>query len=259
LTAQRSLDRWTIGVLSVLVLIPIAFNAVLLWPEVSVPIPSVNDSATHYLLIQRASEALAGGENPLDHWVPELELGFPWFLYYQNLPHLTVILLHRLLLGQVELLTVFNAVRYLLMVGFPLAVYWSMRRMDFSAVAAAMGATVASLFSANGRYGFEYLSYVWLGFGMYTQLWAMSLSFIALACVDRVVEKGRGYTGAIVALSLLVLSHLIYRPSRGSCCSWWACAAPTRGGGSPASPSSVGWWPSSAPSRQCPSYWTRTT
>ena len=40
----------------------------------------LNDDATHYLLIQRASEALATGENPIDHWVPELEFGFPWFL-----------------------------------------------------------------------------------------------------------------------------------------------------------------------------------
>ena len=206
----RSPDRWTTAVLLALVLIPIGFNAVLLWPEASLPIPSLNDSATHYTLIQRAREALASGENPLDHWVPELELGFPWFLYYQNVPHLTVVFLHRLLLGQVELLTLFNVVRYLLLVGFPLAVYWSMRRMEFSAVAAAGGAAAASLLAANGRYGFEYMSYVWLGFGMYTQLWAMSLSFVALACLDRVVEKGKGYTAAVVALTLLVLSHLIY-------------------------------------------------
>ena len=206
----RSPDHWTPAVLLALVLIPIGFNAVLLWPEVSVPIPSLNDNATHFTLVQRASEALASGENPLDHWVPELELGFPWFLYYQNLPHVTVVLLHRLLRGHAELLTLFNVVRYLLLVGFPLAVYWSMRRMEFSAVAVAVGAAAASLLSANGRYGFEYMSYIWLGFGMYTQLWAMSLSFIALACLDRVVEKGKGYVAAVAALTLLVLSHLIY-------------------------------------------------
>jgi hypothetical protein len=213
MTEQGSLRpraTWTTAILVLLVLIPIGFDAVLLWPEVAVPVPSVNDNALHYTLIQRASEALSSGENPLDHWAPELEIGFPWFLYYQNVPHLTVVLLHRLLLGQVDLLTLFNALRYVLLVGFPLVVYWSMRRMDFSAVAAAGGAVAATLLSTDGRYGFDYASYVWLGFGMYTQLWAMLLSFVALACVERVVEQGKGYVAAIAALTTLVLCHLIY-------------------------------------------------
>jgi hypothetical protein len=121
-----------------------------------------------------------------------------------------VVLLHRLLLGQVELLTLMNAIRFTLLVGFPLAVYWSMRRMAFSTVAAAVGAASASLLSANGRYGFEYGSYVWLGFGMFTQLWAMSLSFVTLACLDRLVTSGKGYVAAVMSFTLLVLVHLIY-------------------------------------------------
>ena len=206
-SASRA-DRWATVALLAPVLVSVGFNALHLWPELSIPIPSVNDDATHFLLIQRASEALAGGENLLDHWVPEFELGFPWFLYYQNVPHLAVVLLHRLLLGQVELLTLMNAIRFTLLVGFPLAVYWSMRRMAFSTVAAAVGAASASLLSANGRYGFEYGSYVWLGFGMFTQLWAMSLSFVTLACLDRLVTSGKGYVAAVMSFTLLVLVHL---------------------------------------------------
>src|SRR5262249_56222559 len=136
--------RWTAAVFLTLVLVPIAFNAVTLWPEASVPVPNLNDDATHYLLIERASEALATGENPIDHWVPELELGFPWFLYYQHLPHFVVIGLHRLLLGRVGLFTLFNLVRYVLLLGSPLAVYWSMRRMAFSVVAAGTAAAPRS-------------------------------------------------------------------------------------------------------------------
>ena len=135
--------------LLLLVLLPMGFNAVTLWPEVSRPVPSLNDDAVHYLMIQRASEALANGENPVDHWVPELELGFPMFFYYQHLPHLTVVFLYRLLLKQVELLTVFNTVRFVILVSFPLVVYWSMRRMGFSIVAAAVSAAGASLLSGE--------------------------------------------------------------------------------------------------------------
>ncbi len=202
--------RWAAAVLLLLVLIPSAFNAIALLPELRLPVPSLNDDAVHYLVVQRASEALAGGENPFDHWLPELELGFPLTFYYQHLPHLAVVLLHRLLLKQVDLLTLFNLIRYLLLLGFPLTVYWSMRRLGFTVVAGAIGAAGATLLSSNHRYGFEYDSYVWRGFGMYTQLWAMHLSFITLACLHRLLERGEGYVAAIVTSSLLALSHLVY-------------------------------------------------
>ncbi len=193
-----------------LILVPIVFNAIALLPEVSLPVPSLNDDAVHYLLIQRASEALARGENLFDHWLPEFELGFPMFFYYQHLPHLFVIAVHRLLLKKFDLLAMFNAVRYLLLVGFPLTVYRSMRRLEFSPVAAAVGAASASLISSNHRYGFEYESYIWRGHGMFTQLWAMHLSFIVLANLHRLLDRGKGYIIAVISCSLLMLSHLIY-------------------------------------------------
>lgn len=202
--------RWATAVLLILALIPSAFNAIALLPELRLDVPSLNDDAFHYLLIQRASEALANGENPFDHWGPELDFGFPQFFYYQHLPHLAVVCLHRLLLKQVGLFTIFNLVRYLLLLGFPLTVYWSMRRLGFSAVAGAIGAAAATLLSSNNRYGFEYDSYVWRGFGLYPQLWAMHLFFITLACLHRVLNRGAGYAAAVVASVLLFLSHLIY-------------------------------------------------
>jgi len=54
-------------VLLLLVLAPTAFNAIALFPELSLPLPSLNDDAFHYLLVQRASEALTRGENPFYH------------------------------------------------------------------------------------------------------------------------------------------------------------------------------------------------
>lgn len=200
----------TIMTLLFLVAAPILFNAVMLFPEISTAVPSLNDDAVHFLLVQKAGAAVTNGENPFDFWVPDLELGFPQFFYYQHLPHLIVVFLYYLLLKQVSLLTLFNLMRYLLMVGFPLTVYWSMRRLEFSVVAAALAAAFASLFSANHRYGFEYDSYVWRGYGMYTQLWAMHLCFIALACIQRLLAKGTGYLATALACSALVMSHLIY-------------------------------------------------
>jgi hypothetical protein len=193
-----------------LVAVPMIVTAVALLPEVTLPVPNLNDDAFHMALIRQMQAALAAGRNPLDVWIPDIELGFPSPFYYQNLPHLVVVLLDRLTLSAFDIFTIFNVVRLVLMVGFPLVVFWSMRRMGFSMVAAAVAAAASPLLSGGFRYGFEYDSYIWSGWGMYTQLWAMNLSFIALACVYRVINRGTGYLWAIVALSLLVLSHLLY-------------------------------------------------
>lgn len=185
------------------------FNAIALAPEVAYPLPNVNDDAEHVLFIQQAADAWARGEDPLDFWVPQVELGFPQFLYYQNLAHLVVVALGKLTFGLVPLRTLFDVVRYVLLVAFPLTVFWSMRRLGFSDVAAAIGAAAGSLLS-SGRYGFEYDSYVWRGLGVYTQIFGMHLSFIALATLHRVATRGTGVVIAALACAALALSHLIY-------------------------------------------------
>jgi len=195
--------------LAILVVFPVLFNAAMLWPELLAGAPTRNDSAFHLLMIKGASDALARGQNPFDFWIPQLELGFPQFLYYQHFPHLVVVGIHRLLFGAVPLETIYNVSRFLLLTALPLTVYWSMRRMGFAIAAAAFGALASSLLSTDAQYGFEYNSYIWRGFGMYAQLWGMHLTFIALACLHYSLRLGRGYAAAIAALAALALSHLL--------------------------------------------------
>jgi uncharacterized membrane protein len=202
--------RWTTLAQILPVLTVMLFNLITLWPECHIGVPSLNDDAEHFLFVQRADAALAEGENPVDNWSPVLELGFPQFFYYQHVPHLAVALIYRLLFKRVGLLTLFNVVRYLLLVFLPLTVWWSMRTIGFTPAAATVAAAFAPLISANYLYGFEYNSYVWRGFGMYTQLWAMHFLFVAIACLHRVLNQGRGYVSAIVACSMVVLSDLMY-------------------------------------------------
>jgi hypothetical protein len=89
-------------------------------------------------------------------------------------------------------------------------VWWSMRTMGFTPIASAVGAAFSPLIASNFLYGFEYNSYIWRGYGMYTQLWAMHFFFIATACLRRVLSRGTGYISAIGACSMLVLSDLMY-------------------------------------------------
>ncbi len=207
---QPDADPWTSWWWRVLVLAPVLFNAIWLAPELRTVAPSPNDSALHLLMVHAASDALRASVNPLDFWIPQFELGFPQFLYYQNLPHLAVVAVHRLLLQTVELDTIFHVAQYVLLVAFPLTVAWSMRRMGFSAVATAVGAASSSLLSANLLFGFEYNSYIWRGLGLYTQLWGMHLSFLALASLTATLNDGRGYVRTALTLALLALSHLVF-------------------------------------------------
>jgi hypothetical protein len=209
-TAVREPARLERLALYVVVAVPIAFNALALLPELLVSVANINDDAFHWAFIQRGIDALARGENVLEFWVPQLGLGFPQFLYYQSLPHLFVIFLHRVLFGAVDPYTLFNLVRYLLLVMFPLTVSWSLRRMDLSLPAAAFAAAASSLLNTPYLYGFDYDSYIFRGFGMYTQLVAMHLSFITMALLYRLAQRGTGYTAAALALAALGLSHILY-------------------------------------------------
>lgn len=187
-----------------------AFNATALWPELTLRVPNVNDDAEHLTFIRRASDALRDGTNPLDPWVGELEFGYPQFLTYQHLPHLLVIGLERASLGLLDLHTSFALIRYTLLITLPLTVLWSMRWMRFPLPTAAFAAAATSLISGSHRYGFEYDSYVWRGFGLFTQLAGMHLSFVLVALLQQLISRGRGVLWAGLAAGLLTLSHLIY-------------------------------------------------
>src|SRR5436309_3390135 len=107
------------------------------------------------------------------------------------LAHLAVVVFHPSLFGLVDPFPLFNVVLYLLLVLFPFTVLWSMRRMAFSFAQAALAAAASSLLATQFLYGLDYESYIWRGFGTYTQLWAMHLSFIGLAAAHTVITRGR--------------------------------------------------------------------
>src|SRR4029079_58337 len=129
-TRPPTRPEWIVLVL--LVAVPMLFNAVELLPELTA-LPNVNDDAAHLLFVERANDAITQGADPVDFWVPDLELGFPQFAYYQHLPHLVVVAVDRALLQRVDIVAVFNAVRYVLLVALPLTVFWSMPWMGFTA------------------------------------------------------------------------------------------------------------------------------
>ncbi len=187
----------------------VLFNLVTLWPEVALESPVLNDDTLHLALVGRTVEALERGEDPTDFWVPDFVQGYPLFHHYQHLPHLVTALLYKGLGGVLPLRTLYDLVRYLLLCTFPLSVYWAGRRLGLRAPAAALAGLLSSLLSSGGLYGIDFSSYVWRGWGMYTQLWGMWLLPPALAGLYLTVREGRAWAATAALVAATLLSHTV--------------------------------------------------
>jgi len=198
------------GIAYSLVFLAIVFNAVFLMGEVAVSTFRVNDDVLHLTATEEASSALRQNLDPTDFWLTEIGLGFPLFHYYQHLPHVVLAGLDQVTSSFLPLPRLFDVSRYLLLVFFPLSVFRAMRRFDFDYLAAGLSAVIASLLSTNGLYGIEYGSYIWRGFGLYTQLWAMFFLPLALAEIYRTVKKEGSWFWPVFLSALVLLSNLLY-------------------------------------------------
>ena len=193
-----------------LVLIAVAFNLYHLYPEVAGDIVSGNDSVFHLLMVQMAAEAITQGRDFTDPWQGSMGMGYPMFHYYHHFPHVTIALVHVLTLEAFSLASMFNWSMYLLLSVFPLSIYWAMRQFGSGGMSAAMGGLVAPLVTTSGILGFGFPSYVFQGWGVHAQLWAMVLLPPALALGYRVIQDGRGYLWATLLLAAALMSHVIY-------------------------------------------------
>jgi hypothetical protein len=197
----------------VLVTIACLFNLAAYRVE-SVPgAPRINDDVFHLGLIERMDEAWEAGGDPLDTWIGYWGQGFPVLRYYQHLPHLAVVTLHRALGGAVALDTLYDLTRLLLLTLVPLAFYVGSRRLGASALTAACVALCTPLLGADPGQrhllGFQPATFLWSGGGLYTQLAAMVVFPVALGSVSRTALEGRRYAPAIAWLAATWLSHLV--------------------------------------------------
>lgn len=207
---SRWFDRRESLISFVLLLFAVAFNLFYLYPEVTGAGLAKNDNVMHVLAIEMAVEAIRQGQDFTDPWQGTMGMGFPLFHYYQHLPHITIALVHVLTLGVFPIADMLNWAIYLLLSLFPLSIYWSLRCFGFDQLSAALGGLVAPLIATDGLLGLSFGSYVFLGWGVYTQLWAMVLLPPALALSYRVLREGRGYFWATLLLAATLLSHLLY-------------------------------------------------
>ena len=67
----------------------------------------------------------------------------------------------------------FSWTLYLLLALWPLSIYWAGRLLGWSRWASASSAVISPLLVSVTGYGYEHQSYVAIGNGLWSQLWAM--------------------------------------------------------------------------------------
>lgn len=206
-----------------LVVAAVAFNLWSLRSErLNVAYP--NDSAMHLQMTTLASDLLRHGISPLDHWYPLLSLGSPFFVQYQSAS--------ALLTGAISLLfgnaATFAGSLYLLLSLWPLCVYWSTRLLSWERWESAIAAALSPLiFTVTGR-GFGHQSYVWIGSGLWSQLWAMWTLPLAWALSWRYISQRKSLFGAVMFLSLTIAFHFLTAYLAGLSLAVWVLLRPSQ-------------------------------
>jgi hypothetical protein len=179
-----------------------------LWGLVSlraltVGVPYLNDSSLHEQMVRFATAQLRAGHLPLTSWFPFLGEGSPQFLHYQSLP--------AMITGAVGLVigpdAAFRWSLYLLLSLWPISVYLSARAFGAGRPAAAASAAMSPFLVSATGVGYEQHAYVWTGFGVWTQLWAMWTLPLAWGFSWRAIRDGRGYFRAVLFTALTVALH----------------------------------------------------
>lgn len=189
---------------NVLVAAMVAFNLVELRSETRW-VPLLNDGSVHAQMVRYATAKFESGHLPLHDWYPYLNLGSPQFLHYQSLA--------AMLTGLVGVAVgpdhAFNWSLYLLWSTWPISVYIAGRLFGWQRWPAAIaGFCATSLMSAPGV-GFESSAYLWIGFGVWSQLFAMWTLPLAWAFSWRAVALRKPIWPAVLFLSLTICFHYI--------------------------------------------------
>lgn len=185
----------------VLLIASIGFNCWLYRMEPTAPIDP-NDNAFQYALVKRTNDMWEFASRvcpktityPLchlsyvtDHWVPNWAQGYNLPYYYSHIPQILIVASYRLFHLPISLFTYYHYVIYLILCLFPLSVFLAFKILRYPWITAGIGALLASLISTDGLYGIDQTSFLWRGWGLSSQLFALFWLPLAIASTVRYV------------------------------------------------------------------------
>ncbi|OGG04247.1 hypothetical protein A2Z33_03805 [Candidatus Gottesmanbacteria bacterium RBG_16_52_11] len=132
-----------------------------------------------------------------DHWVSNWAQGYNLPFYYSHIPQIAIVASFRALsalglLGGMTLFTFYHWVIYLLLCLFPIPVFLAIRIVGLPWLYAGAAALLATHISTDGLYGLDPPSFLWRGWGLSSQLFAMIFLPLALAYAFRYLSEVSG-------------------------------------------------------------------
>jgi hypothetical protein len=180
----------------------VAWNLLSLRAE-TLPVSYLDDSSVHEQMVRFAVLQFQSGHLPLTSWFPFLGLGSPQFLHYQSLPAMLTGLLG-LMVGPDA---AFRWTLYMLLSVWPLSIYLSARLFGAGRCAAAAAAAMSPFLTSVIGVGYEQEAYVWVGYGVWAQLWASLTLPLAWGFSWRVIRDGRPWFPAVALIALTTALH----------------------------------------------------
>jgi hypothetical protein len=121
-----------------------------------------------------------------DHWVPNWAQGYNVPYYYSHTPQIAIVASYRFLnfihaINGMSLFTFYHWVIYFLLCLFPLPLFIALRVIGLSWFMAGVGAVFGTHLSTDGLYGLDPSSFLWRGYGLSSQLYAMIFFPLSLA------------------------------------------------------------------------------
>ncbi len=123
----------------------------------------------------------------IDHWVPNWAEGYNLPYYYSHIPQIAIVGSYRLgttlhlLSPTITLFQYYHAVIYLLLCSIPLVLFLAFRMLSFQWLLSGIASLFALLISTDGLYGVDQTSFLWRGWGLSSQLFALLFFPLTLA------------------------------------------------------------------------------
>lgn len=195
LSARRGLQWVALG-------LAVAWN---LWDlrATVLPVSYLDDASMHEQMVRYATRAIQAGHNPLTGWFPFLGAGSPQFLHYQSLGAILTALAG-LIVGPDA---AFRWSMFLLLALWPLVIYAAGRILQMGVWASTTAAVLSSLLMTVPGVGYEHKAYVWIGFGVWAQLWASWTLPLAWAFTWRAVGNRKFLAPAALLVALTAALH----------------------------------------------------
>ncbi len=181
-----------------------------------------NDNAFQYALIDRTNTIWDYADKTCsnniichvslltDHWVPNWAQGYNLPYYYSHIPQMLIVGSYRLFHLPISLFQYYHLIIYCFLCLFPLSLFLAFRILKFPWLTAGIAALLASHISTDGLYGIDQTSFLWRGWGLSSQLFALLWFTLTIAYAIRFVtddnKKGKQMWPLLFSILFLVFT-----------------------------------------------------